>query len=81
MGLDDSARKLRRAAARQIDANRPQRGGQAEEQRGKADAEAVEVHVELTRPEHSKGRPKPDERLRAYRDKKHPPSNAGNDGP
>jgi hypothetical protein len=79
MGLSESARKLRRAAERP-------RGRKAKSDpdadataRRKADAESAEAHLELTRPEHSKGRPPAEDEARPRAKRR--ASNAGNDGP
>jgi hypothetical protein len=79
MGLSESARKLRRAAERPRSRkakSEPDTGATA---RRKADAESAEAHLELTRPEYSKGRPLAEDQ--AYPRARRRPSNAGNDGP
>jgi hypothetical protein len=60
-----SARKLRRTATSD-DAGNPRN-----------DTDTVEAHNELTRSEHNKGRPAPDDDKGTGKR----PSNAGNDGP
>lgn len=67
--LDESAEKVRRSAE-------PQAG------RSSDDTETVEAHTELTRPEHSKGRPSSgDGPAGPATTQKKRVSNAGNDGP
>jgi len=54
MGIDEGARKLRRAAERKQGAREKP---QDEHERHRADAESAAAHHELTQPQHSKGRP------------------------
>ena len=63
---EDNARKLR-------DAAETHPGDTTE----RDDRHAVDAHNELTQPDHSKGRPRPDRDPRGGKR----PSNAGNDGP
>ena len=69
--LEAKSEKLRRAAERRA---KPERGKADERQ---SDAEAAEAHSDLTRPEHSKARPRPD----GDAEDRGRPSNAGTDGP
>jgi hypothetical protein len=57
MGLDDSARKIRRAAERKHVHTGDGDPAETEKHRHHADKDSAEAHAELTHPEHSKGQP------------------------
>ena len=69
---NQSAEKLRHAAEREHGPNKTR-----EKDRRRADTEAAEAHLELTKPSFSKGRPSPG----GEEKDEQRPSNAGTDGP